>query len=791
MMGKCTFQDGWLQDKRFKDWIQKVGDKHSARCGVCDCLLNIASMGEAVLKQHMGTAKHKRSVRQHDSDSRCSVADFLTSGRSGLDEHQQSNPQSRSVQPTPSTSSSTSSFNIDNAKLKAEILWAMKSTAAHFSFRSSEGTSDLFKAMFPDSEIASRFQCGETRCRYLVTFGLAPRFLDMLQSTVRATSDTGYVLLFDESLNKDCQMKQMDVMIRLWHDSEIETRYLTSEFLGHATASDVTERFESVFSQHGLNKANLLQVGMDGPNVNWSIYNTINCDLLDNHGVSLLHAGSCGLHTLHNAFRRGCEASGWDIEQVISSAWTLLHDCPARVEDYYLITGATVLPLKFCRHRWLENEAAANRLIELVPAFQLFVKAAEEKKITTPQNASYRTLKQAVLDNPLLLCQVSFFAFVARHVEPFLKRYQADRPLTPFLAEDLHALIRSLMQCFMTEESLSGCSSSRKLMDIDVQDKKNHLRPEQVELGFKTSSLLQKAKKDSRVSEKMVTDFRKECKNFLIELVHKLTAKCPLKYSIVRNMACLDPRKLTDKEDCKKKMKNVLRCLIDSKRVRETEADLVLEEYITFIQTTAQQNSASSFDPIKDRIDTWFFDTLSQKPEYKNLFLLVKKLLLLSHGQATVERGFSYNKEVTANHLSQLTLKARRTVIDHIHSVGGLLKVKIDKPLLVSAGAAWGRYDRHLDEQRKSRESTARQQKRKAIEDEIQGIKKRKTAPEKDAKHLLMEADSLSFKAQHQSSLRLLGQANELRLSSKDKQDTVDKLQAELTKKEEELKKCH
>ena len=54
-------------------------------------------------------------------------------------------------------------------------------------------------------------------------------------------------------------------------------------------------------------------------------------------------------------------------------------------------------------------------------------------------------------------------------------------------------------------------------MDIDVQDKKNHLRPEQVELGFKTSSLLQKAKKDSRVSEKTVTDFREECKNFLIE----------------------------------------------------------------------------------------------------------------------------------------------------------------------------------------------------------------------------------------------------------------------------------
>ena len=63
-------------------------------------------------------------------------------------------------------------------------------------------------------------------------------------------------------------------------------------------------------------------------------------------------------------------------------------------------------------------------------------------------------------------------------------------------------------------------------------------------------------------------------------------------------------------------------------------------------------------------------------------FMIVKKLLLLSHGQATVERGFLFNKEVTANHLSQLALKARRTVIDHIHSVGGLLEVQIDKGIL-------------------------------------------------------------------------------------------------------------
>ena len=70
-----------------------------------------------------------------------------------------------------------SGFNIDNEKLKAEVLWALKVADSHYSFHSSCETSDLFKEMFPDSEIAAKFSCSETRCCYLTTHGLAPYFL--------------------------------------------------------------------------------------------------------------------------------------------------------------------------------------------------------------------------------------------------------------------------------------------------------------------------------------------------------------------------------------------------------------------------------------------------------------------------------------------------------------------------------------------------------------------------------------------------------------------------------------
>ena len=101
--------------------------------------------------------------------------------------------------------------------LKAEILWALKAIMFHYSYKSCEGTSKFFQAMFPDSRIASQFSCGEKKCAYLICFGLAPHFKQFLKDVVK--KEEAYVLLFDESLNSVCQSKQMDIHIRSWnHD---------------------------------------------------------------------------------------------------------------------------------------------------------------------------------------------------------------------------------------------------------------------------------------------------------------------------------------------------------------------------------------------------------------------------------------------------------------------------------------------------------------------------------------------------------------------------------------------
>lgn len=114
--------------------------------------------------------------------------------------------------------------------LKAETLWTLKLMTSLYSFNSSKDTSQLFSAMFPDSQIARQFACGERKAAYCCVFSLAEHFKKLLQNSFSGP----FVALFDESLNTKMQEKQMDVHVRFWNDqtNHVATRYFNSEFLG-------------------------------------------------------------------------------------------------------------------------------------------------------------------------------------------------------------------------------------------------------------------------------------------------------------------------------------------------------------------------------------------------------------------------------------------------------------------------------------------------------------------------------------------------------------------------------
>ena len=64
----------------------------------------------------------------------------------------------------------------------------------------------------------------------------------------------------------------------------------------------------------------------------------------------------------------------------------------------------------------------------------------------------------------------------------------------------------------------------------------------------------------------------------------------------------------------------------------------------------------------QETLDKFFSKLLENKEEYGQLWTTMKMLLTLSHGQATVERGFSVNKEVLNPNLQEMSLRAIRCI---------------------------------------------------------------------------------------------------------------------------------
>ena len=120
----------------------------------------------------------------------------------------------------------------------------------------------------------------------------------------------------------------MDFTVRYFKNDKVESRYLTSLFLGHTTAKDLKKKFEEATEQLDLKK--LIQISMDGPNVNWKVLDLIAEDSNEQYLI-LLNVGSCSLHVVHGTFRNHMKQTNWGFPQQI------------------------------CGHRWLEDKKVAER----------------------------------------------------------------------------------------------------------------------------------------------------------------------------------------------------------------------------------------------------------------------------------------------------------------------------------------------------------------------------------------------------------------------------------------------
>ena len=98
----------------------------------------------------------------------------------------------------------------------------------------------------------------------------------------------------------------------------------------------------------------LIQVGMDGPDVNIKLLKMIQAERSENKQHQLIDIGSCDLHTIHNAFKTGAESTGWGMKKKpLKGAYQIFHDSTTRREDFLTVTNTNQFPQSFCATRFM------------------------------------------------------------------------------------------------------------------------------------------------------------------------------------------------------------------------------------------------------------------------------------------------------------------------------------------------------------------------------------------------------------------------------------------------------
>ena len=206
------------------------------------------------VKSHMTSSSHQ--ARMRGRGAQLPMAMFCTTATSP--------PSTATALPSTSPQTTTTIINrgttdvrqqtlcaVNTSTLRAEVLWCLDLATKHHSFNSNEGIGELFRNMFPDSDIAKSFALGKDKTGYIIKFGIAAYFKKQLVETINNAGP--FVLMFDESLNKSSKKKQMDIHIRILEDGCVRSRYFGSEFLGHAGADDLLQHIKVSLLSYNYN----------------------------------------------------------------------------------------------------------------------------------------------------------------------------------------------------------------------------------------------------------------------------------------------------------------------------------------------------------------------------------------------------------------------------------------------------------------------------------------------------------------------------------------------------------
>ncbi|GBL83428.1 hypothetical protein AVEN_110724-1 [Araneus ventricosus] len=435
----------------------------------------------------------------------------------------------------------------------------------------------------------------------------------------------------------------------------------------------------------------------------------------------ILDIGSCGLHTIHCGFKHAIKATEWKVVDFLRALHYIFKDVPSHRADFTRLTGCEKFPKKFCAIRWIENVDVAERALEIFSAVAEFVKAAKKEKKSYVSTKNFTTITECIKD-PFFAAKLAFFQSLAAAVQPFLTEFQSDAPLAPFIFKTLMSILKSVLDKFVKADVLEKNSSRLEKIDLALSD--NLLPSNKVALSFAVKDEMRKIKESSPSDD---YTFRKDCATAYKTFCEKVFERSPLKFQFTKGISCLDPSVILNPTVADKHLSVCLEIMVSNNWITGIKADGVKESFKVFIRNPVVQKDMEKFKREKERLDDVFFSLFEVCNSPDNLRSFVKFILILSHGSAFVERGFSINSECLIENQLEESLVALRQIYDGVVGEGGINDLVITKSMINFVKNSHTRYlealEKRKETSREKDQAVAEKRKKDMLKRELQAKK--------------------------------------------------------------------
>ena len=316
--------------------------------------------------------------------------------------------------------------------------------------------------------------------------------------------------------------------------------------LGHSkgvdTADTILRSLENDGFEVPLNQ--LICLGSDGPNVNRTIWNCINNRMLAEGLSGLIPFVPYNPHVIHNAFRKGLNEFGKEVEQFVIDLFHFFKASPCQKEDFNNVQMRLGLDdkviLKHVQCRWLTLIPAVCRVIAQWTALKEYFLSTLPKisRETSTQrelmgSEKYKRICAKLKDHSTLV-ELCFLQNMKSIFAPIMTLLQREEPLVHVLHEQLSEFIRTLMKRFIKQDVVNE-KQGEELLNLDMVNSANELSNLDMEIGEPNITALEGLKESQK------NNLFRNMRNFYLVTTKYLMAHLSINNQLLKDLSAVHP----------------------------------------------------------------------------------------------------------------------------------------------------------------------------------------------------------------------------------------------------------